>query len=77
MAGSKAKKSKLKREYKKFQSTERFLDRVGVAQLLGVHLETVKRMERDGRLPKPIAFGLRVVRHERAAIEKYLEQARK
>ncbi|MEM1306966.1 MAG: hypothetical protein AAGG99_05525 [Pseudomonadota bacterium] len=41
-----------------------------VAQMLGVSLSTVKRMESTGELEEPIKFNERVVRHRLVAIER-------
>jgi excisionase family DNA binding protein len=49
---------------------DRFLvSRDEAAELLGVSLSTVKRMEDSGELPEPIKFGERIVRHRLIDIE--------
>lgn len=49
---------------------DRFLvSRDEAAEMLGVSLSTIKRMEESGELPDPIKFGERVVRHRLIDIE--------
>ena len=50
---------------------ENLLSRKQVAQLLGVHTETVKRAERMGRL-KSIRFNARLVRYEPADVRAFV-----
>ena len=68
-------KDKPKRKYTKVRSV-RFIDRPELASLLGVHIETVKRMEKDGRLPKPLKFGPKIALHDRAVIEGWVRGAK-
>jgi predicted DNA-binding transcriptional regulator AlpA len=51
------------------------LTRGDVAELLGVHTETVKRLERERKLPQPLRITNKTIRHQRAAIEKFLKEA--
>ncbi len=48
----------------------RLISREQAAELLGVSLSTVKRMEERGELPEPIRFNDRVVRYRLVDIEK-------
>ena len=49
---------------------DRFLvSRDEAAELLGVSLSTVKRMEESGQLPEPIKLGERIVRHRLIDVE--------
>jgi excisionase family DNA binding protein len=70
-----APKQKQKQKYRIHKSA-RFLDRADLAEMLGVSLGTIYRMETDGRLPKPFAFGKKIVRWDRTEIEQLLEASR-
>lgn len=53
-----------------------FLTRRHVAQALGgVHIETVKRWEREGRLPPPVRISRKTVGHLRSTVDRFLEGA--
>ena len=67
--------TKPQRKYTK-RVSERLIDRSEVAAILAVNLATVRRMEKDGRLPKPIHLGRTIVRFDRAEIERLLKNAR-
>ena len=52
-----------------------YLSKQGVADVLGCHPRTVRRMELDGELPEPVAVG-RLRRWRRSDIEGWLEAQR-
>jgi predicted DNA-binding transcriptional regulator AlpA len=47
----------------------RLISRQSAAELLGVSLSTIKRMEASGELPEPIKFGEHTVRHRLIDVE--------
>jgi|HubBroStandDraft_2_1064218.scaffolds.fasta_scaffold276036_1 predicted DNA-binding transcriptional regulator AlpA len=51
------------------------LTRGDVAELLSVHTETVKRLEREKKLPPPLRITSKTIRHQRSSIEKFLKEA--
>lgn len=53
-------------------TTDAFVPRAQVAQLLGVHLETLKRYEREGRFPPPVRITRKNVGHLRSTVDRYL-----
>ena len=67
----------LKVEIKKQASPEasRLMSRREVASMLGVHTETIKRYQHQGRL-KAIILNSRLIRYERAEVEKLLQSGR-
>jgi excisionase family DNA binding protein len=66
-------KSVKKRPYKR-RISPRFMDRHEFAELLAVHVETLKRLERKGKIPKPSRFG-GILRYDRATVEQFLKEA--
>jgi hypothetical protein len=52
-----------------------YLTRSDLAALLEVHFETIKRWEREGKLPRPSRFGPKILRYDKRAIEKFLQDA--
>src|SRR6516162_6241311 len=52
-----------------------YLTRSDLAALLEVHFETIKRWEREGKLPRPSRFGPKVLRYDKRTIEKFLQDA--
>lgn len=55
---------------------DEFLIRRRVANVLGgVHVETVKRWEREGRLPPPIRLSRKTVGHLRSTVDRFLASA--
>ncbi|HEV6968108.1 hypothetical protein [Roseateles sp.] len=53
-----------------------FLLRRDVAKALGdVHIETVKRWEREGRLPPPVRLSRKTVGHLQSTVERFLASA--
>ena len=53
----------------------RLLSRREVAALIGVHTETIKRYQRKGLLPA-IILNSRLIRYERADVEKLLQSGK-
>ena len=53
----------------------RLISRQQIALDLGIHLETVKRMESEGRLPPPLRISRKLIRYDRAAYEECLRAA--
>jgi excisionase family DNA binding protein len=51
------------------------MDRSELAELLGIHTETVKRLEREKKLPQPSRFTGKIIRYDRAVIEQFLKEA--
>ena len=64
-----------KRKYTKRRSPE-YYDRDELAQKLGRSIMTIKRMEKDGRLPQPVRLGQKTVLFPRAFIDKWLMASR-
>jgi DNA-binding transcriptional MerR regulator len=50
------------------------MDRREFAELLAVHIETLKRLERQGKVPKPSRFG-GILRYDRSVVEQFLKEA--
>jgi DNA-binding transcriptional MerR regulator len=50
------------------------MDRREFAELLGIHVETLKRLERQGKIPKPSRFG-GILRYDRSVVERFLQEA--
>jgi predicted DNA-binding transcriptional regulator AlpA len=59
----------------KLDGLPQLLTRHDVAALLDVHFETVKRLERAGKFPRPVRITPKIVRYDKAAIEKFLQDA--
>jgi predicted DNA-binding transcriptional regulator AlpA len=59
----------------KFAGLPEYLSRNDLAALLDVHLETIKRLEREGKLPAPVRITSKLVRYDKAVIEKFLQDA--
>ena len=53
----------------------RYMSRRQVADLLGLHTETIKRYQHQGRL-KAIILNSRLIRYERADVEKLLQSGK-
>ena len=54
--------------------SSRFMDRREFAEMLGIHIETLKRLERQGKIPKPSRFG-GILRYDRSVVEQFLKEA--
>jgi predicted DNA-binding transcriptional regulator AlpA len=54
--------------------SSRFMDRREFAEMLGIHIETLKRLERRGKIPKPSRFG-GILRYDRSVVEQFLKEA--
>ena len=61
----------------KLEGLPEYLTRSDLAALLEVHFETIKRWEREGKLPRPSRFGPKILRYDKRAIEKFLQDAAK
>jgi predicted DNA-binding transcriptional regulator AlpA len=59
----------------KLDGLPQLLTRHDLAALLDVHFETVKRLEREGRLPAPIRISSKVIRYDKAEVQKFLQDA--
>jgi excisionase family DNA binding protein len=59
----------------KLEGLPEYLTRGDLATLLEVHFETIKRWEREGKLPRASRFGPKTIRYNKAAIQKFLEAA--
>ena len=59
----------------KLDGLPEYLTRSDLAVLLDVHLETIKRLEREGKLPAPIRITSKLVRFDKAVVEKFLQDA--
>ncbi len=57
------------------REASRLMSRREVASMLGVHTETIKRYQRRGILPA-IILNSRLVRYERADVEKFLQSSK-
>jgi len=57
------------------KAAPRLLSRTDVAQMLGLSLRTVERMEEKGELPAPVRLG-RLVRFRASDIERYISRLR-
>ena len=57
------------------EGASRLMSRREVAALIGVHTETIKRYQHQGRL-KAIILNSRLIRYERAEVEKLLQSGR-
>jgi predicted DNA-binding transcriptional regulator AlpA len=53
-----------------------YITRQELAAALNLHLESIKRLERTGKLPQPIRITPKIVRYERSVIEQFLKDAR-
>jgi predicted DNA-binding transcriptional regulator AlpA len=56
------------------RTSSRFMDRREFAEMLGIHIETLKRLERQGKIPKPSRFG-GILRNDRSVVEQFLQEA--
>ena len=65
----------LKSHIKASPEASRLMSRREVAALLGVHTETIKRYQRKGLLPA-IVLNSRLIRYERADVEKFLQSSK-
>jgi predicted DNA-binding transcriptional regulator AlpA len=52
------------------------MSRQEFANLLGLHVETIKRREKIEGWPRPVRIGSKVVLYDRGDIEKFLREAR-
>jgi predicted DNA-binding transcriptional regulator AlpA len=55
--------------------SSRYISRQEIAEDLGIHIETVKRMEAEKRLPPAIRLSPKLIRYDRAAYEECLRTA--
>lgn len=53
-----------------------FMKTRDVAQLLGVHKDTIRLWSRDGKMPRPVKFGEHSFRYEKEEITRWIETVR-
>ena len=53
-----------------------YVSRQQLAEAIGVHPESIKRLEREGKIPRAIRITSKIIRYERSAIEQFLKEAR-
>jgi predicted DNA-binding transcriptional regulator AlpA len=53
------------------------MNRQELANLLGVHVETVKRREKTDSWPRPVRITSKVVLYDRTDVERFLQEANK
>jgi hypothetical protein len=73
------KKPKSQRQRRQRQVSARFTDQQGFADLLGLHVETIKRREKEGSIegwPTPIRIGGKIKLYERSDIERFLQESK-
>jgi predicted DNA-binding transcriptional regulator AlpA len=75
MSVSVVKKSKAHRALRPKPRSHRYMDRDELAELLGVHRETIKRLEREKKVPQPIKISRKIVLYDRTAVERFLQEA--
>jgi predicted DNA-binding transcriptional regulator AlpA len=61
---------------KPYGSSTRFMNRQELANLLGLHVETVKRREKTAGWPRPVRISSKVVIYDRTDIERFLQEAK-
>ena len=52
------------------------MSRQEFANLLGLHVETIKRREKTAGWPHPVRIGSKVVLYDRSDIERFLQEAK-
>ena len=57
------------------RKSKRLITRPQLAEELGIHVETAKRWERAGKLPRPYKFGGKVAFYDREQVEKAIQES--
>jgi hypothetical protein len=73
---SKALRTKPKARRKPYGSSPRFMNRQEFATLLCLHVETVKRREKDPGWPHPVRVSSKTVLYDRTDVERFLQEAK-
>jgi hypothetical protein len=57
--------------------SQRFMSRYEFADLIGVHVETIKRREKEAPgWPVPVKISRKIVMYDRGDIERFLQEAK-
>jgi predicted DNA-binding transcriptional regulator AlpA len=57
-------------------SSSRFMSRQEFADLLGLHVETIKRKEGTDGWPRPVRIGPKTILYDRSDVEKFLQESK-
>jgi predicted DNA-binding transcriptional regulator AlpA len=73
-AKSVAQKPKARKRYVR-RTSSRFMQRQELADILAVHVETIKRREKTTKgWPRPVRIGSKIVMYDRADVERFLQE---